>query len=72
MSIWKTLKDGKPDWRVGPVLVLTRGKKIKSAWWFEHENRFYTAIGIVRPITNYWRWCYEHELIEQALNEINS
>ena len=72
MSIWKTLRQEKPDWRVGRILVLTRSKKIKSAWWYEHENRFYSSVGWVRPITNYMRWCYEKELVEQALSEINS
>jgi len=71
MSIWKTLKDGKPDWRVGSVLILTRSKKIKNAWWFEQGKCFYPTCGMVKPITNYMRWCYEHELVEQALNEIN-
>lgn len=71
MGIWKTLKQGKPE-NYEHVMVLTRGKKIYRAWWCEENKCFYPACGLVRPITNYMRWCYERELVEQALNEINS
>lgn len=71
MSIWKTLRQQKPE-KNEHVIVLTRGKKIYKAWWCEERKCFYPACGLVRPITNYMRWCYEQELVEQALNEINS
>lgn len=67
MSVWKTLKEEKPDWRKGTILVLTRGNKIEKAWW--NDGKFYSKIGLVRPIS-YKRWCYEYELVEQILKEL--
>lgn len=72
MSIWKTLRDEKPDWRRGRILVLTTGNKIIHSWYREDNGKFYHRYGLVKRIANYKRWCYEKELVQQALSEINS
>ena len=69
MNIWKTLREEKPDWRCGRILVLTRGNKIESAWWM--DGKFYSNRGLVKPICHK-RWCYEEELVNQVLSEINN
>ena len=68
MSTWKTLRDEKPDWRRGRILVLTRGNKIESAWWI--DGKFYSNRGLVKPIY-YKRWCYESDLVKEILGNIN-
>lgn len=68
--IWKTLRQQKPK-KYERVLVITDGKKIINAWWCEERKCFYPSCGLVKPISNYKRWCYEHELVEQTLQEIN-
>jgi hypothetical protein len=70
MGIWKTLRQEKPK-RFADVIILTKGKKIRQAFYSPEDGRFWNRIGLVRPIT-YKRWCYEHELVQQALNEINN
>ena len=70
MSIWKTLREEKPNSKIDRILVLTTSGKIAHVWFNEENNKFYNRYGLVKRITNYKRWCYEHELVEQALNEI--
>jgi hypothetical protein len=70
MSIWKTLREEKPNSKFDRILVLTTNGKIAHVWFNEENNKFYNRYGLVKRITNYKRWCYEHELVEQALNEI--
>ena len=70
MSIWKTLRDEKPDWRRGRIIVLTTSNKIVHSWYREDNGKFYNRYGWVKRITNYKRWCYESELVNQALEEI--
>lgn len=70
MSIWKTLMDDKPDWRRGRIIVLTTSNKIVHSWYHEQNGKFYNRYGLVKRITNYKRWCYESELVNQALAEI--
>ena len=69
MKVWKTLREEKPDWREGAIFILTRNNKIVPAWY--NDGKFWRRVGLVRPIT-YKRWCYEKDLAQQALNEINS
>jgi hypothetical protein len=76
MSIWKTLREEKPDWRKGSVIVLTTGGKIVNAWYVSERaaggnGEFWSKNGVVRPI-RYKRWCYEKDLVQQVLDEINS
>lgn len=76
MSIWKTLREEKPDWRKGHIFVLTPGGRIVSVWYgderaFGGKGKFWSRQGLVKPIT-YKRWCYEKDLVQQALNEIKS
>lgn len=71
MSIWKTLRDEKPDHKRGRTLVLTTSNKIVHAWYHEQNGKFYNRYGWIKRITNYKRWCYESELVNQALEEIN-
>lgn len=68
MSIWKTLREEKPDWRCGRILVLTRGNKIESAWWM--DGKFYSNRGLVKPICHK-RWCYEKDLVDEILENID-
>ncbi len=67
MSIWKTLREEKPDDRRGRIIVLTRGNKIESAWWV--DGKFYSNRGLVKPIC-YKRWCYESDLVKEILENI--
>ena len=73
MSVWKTLREEKPDWRQGRIFVLTPGGRILPAWYDEQvfggKGKFWSRNGLVKPIT-YKRWCYEKDLVEQALKEI--
>lgn len=67
--IWKTLREQKPEKFIN-VIILTKGNKITQGFYNPEDGKFWTRIGWIRPIT-YKRWCYEHELVEQALQEIN-
>lgn len=74
MSIWKTLREEKPDCRKGTLLVLTPSGKIVTAWYLDErasggKGQFWNKYGLVKPI-QYKRWCYEHELVKQILEEI--
>lgn len=69
MNIWKTLRQQKPE-RFATVMILTKGNKIKQAFYNPEDGKFWNRIGYVHPIS-YKRWCYERELVQQALNEIN-
>jgi hypothetical protein len=71
MSVWKTLRQEKPR-RFATVLVLTRSKRILQAFYNPEDKKFWERLGLVHPISNYLRWCYEEELVEEALKEINS
>ena len=76
MSIWKTLREEKPEWRNGRIFVLTPGGRIVPAWYgdervFGGKGKFWSRNGLVKPIS-YKRWCYEKDLVQQALDEINS
>ena len=70
MSIWKTLRQQKPD-KYATVMILTKGNRIIQAFYNPEDGKFWNRMGYVHPIS-YKRWCYEHELVQQALNEINS
>ena len=70
MSIWKTLRQQKPE-RFATVMILTKGNKITQAFYKPEDGKFWNRVGYVHPIS-YKRWCYEYELVQQALNEINS
>ena len=70
MRIWKTLRQQKPE-RFATVMILTKGNKITQAFYNPEDGKFWNRIGYVHPIS-YKRWCYERELVQQALNEINS
>ena len=72
MSIWKTLRDEKPDDKRGRILVLTTSNKIVHSWYHQENGKFYHRYGLVKRIANYKRWCYESELVEQALREIEN
>ena len=67
MSVWKTLREEKPDWRQRNIFVLTPGGRIVPAWYMDGD--FWRRQGLVKRIT-YKRWCYEKDLVEQALKEI--
>jgi hypothetical protein len=69
MSIWKTLRQEKPE-RFADVIIITRGNKIAKAFYNPEDGKFWNRIGYVHPIT-YKRWCYEYELVQQALNSLN-
>ena len=69
MSIWKTLRQEKPE-RFADVIILTRGNKITKAFYNPEDGKFWNRIGYVHPI-GYKRWCYEYELVQQALNSLN-
>ena len=71
MSIWKTLRQQKPE-RFATALVLTRGGRILQAFYNPEDGKFWERLGLVHPISNYLRWCYEKELVQQAMSEINS
>jgi hypothetical protein len=71
MRIWKTLRDDKPSTR-RRIIVLTTTNKIVHAWYNPENGKFYNRYGWIKRMTNYKRWCYEDELVQQALNEINS
>lgn len=68
MSIWKTLRQEKPE-RFATVIILTRGNRLVRAFYDPDSKKFYPTIGLVTPLT-YKRWCYEEELVKQILNEI--
>lgn len=68
MSIWKTLRSEKPK-NLETVFVLTRGNKIEKAFWSEENKRFFSAIGLVAPVS-YKRWCREEDLIKMALEDL--
>lgn len=70
MKIWKTLKDEKPNRKLGRILVLTTSNKIVHSWYSEENGKFYNRYGWIKRITNYKRWCYEKDLVNQALEEI--
>ena len=72
MKVWKTLRDGKPDSKVGRILVLTTTNRIVPAWYVEERGRFYYRCGVFKRIASYKRWCYEKDLAQQALNEIEN
>ena len=72
MTIWKTLKEEKPNNKFGRILVLTTSGKIAHVWFNEENNKFYSRYGLVKRITNYKRWCYEKDLVNQVLEEINA
>ena len=69
MGIWKTLKERKPE-KFSNVLIITRGNRIVQAFYNPEDGKFWRRIGLVKPVA-YKRWCYEHELVEQVLQEIN-
>jgi hypothetical protein len=69
MSIWKRLSEKKPE-DFASVIVLTRGNCIRLAFYNPEDKKFYNRIGLVKPIS-YKRWCYDYELVQQALEEIN-
>ena len=69
MGIWKTLKERKPE-KFSNVLIITRGNRIVQAFNNPEDGKFWRRIGLVKPV-GYKRWCYEHELVEQVLQEIN-
>jgi hypothetical protein len=69
MSIWKTLRQEKPE-RFADVIIITRGNKIAKAFYNPEDGKFWNRIGYVHPIT-YKRWCYEYELVQQALNSLS-
>jgi hypothetical protein len=71
MRIWKTLRQEKPE-RFTNVIILTRSGRITQAFYNPEDGKFWERIGLVHPISNYLRWCYEEELVKQALEEINS
>ena len=71
MSIWKTLREEKPNSKFGRILVLTTSGQIAHVWFHEANNKFYSRYGLVKRITNYKRWCYEKDLVKQILKEIN-
>jgi len=71
MGIWKTIKQEKPP-RYQSVFVLTRNNHIVKAFYCPEDKKFWHREGYVRPMSNYKRWCRESELVQQALNEINS
>ena len=52
-------------------MILTRGNRITKAFYNSEDGKFWNRIGYVRPIS-YKRWCYESELVEQALREIEN
>jgi hypothetical protein len=68
MSIWKTLRQEKPE-KFTNVIILTRRNRITQGFYNPEDGKFWQRIGWVHPIT-YKRWCYEHELVQQALEEI--
>jgi hypothetical protein len=70
MSIWKTLRQQKPD-KFTNVIILTTSGRIIQAFYNPEDGKFWERLGWVHPISNYKRWCYEKELVEQALGEIN-
>ena len=70
MSIWKTLRQQKPE-RFATVIILTRGNRITQAFYNSEDGKFWNRVGYVHPIS-YKRWCYESELVEQALREIEN
>ena len=70
MSIWKTLRDEKPDDKRGRILVLTTSNKIVHSWYHQENGKFYYRYGLVKRIANYKRWCYEDDLANQVLKEI--
>ena len=70
MNIWKTIREEEPR-KFENVLILTRGNRIVQAFWNPEDRNFYRRIGLVKPIS-YKRWCYEEDLVNQALEEINN
>jgi len=72
MGIWKTLREKKPE-GFADVIILTKGDKLIPAFYNPEDGKFWNnRIGYVCPISNYRRWCYEHELVELSLTDISA
>lgn len=68
MGIWKTLREEHPK-NFANVIVLTKGNRLEKAFWSNEKKKFYVRVGLVKPI-QYKRWCYEKDLVDTALGEI--
>ena len=69
--IWKTLRGEKPE-AYKRTIVLTTTKRIIPSWFNSNNGKFYSRCNCVKPISNYKRWCYEDELVEQISQEIRT
>lgn len=68
MSIWKTLRQEKPD-KFDRVIVLTKKNEITKAFYNPEDGKFWNEIGLAKPI-QYKRWCYEEDLVKEILDKI--
>lgn len=53
-------------------MVLTTNNRIVHSSYNPENGNFYSKYGWVKRIINCRRWCYEEDLAEQVLNDINS
>lgn len=67
MSIWKTLKQEKPE-RFESVIVVTKDDKIARCFYNPEDKSFYTLLGLCYKV-KHKLWCRETDLVNQALNK---